>query len=105
MGVACRARGASGSGRTRRRQARQRRAGRAQQGLGRRRLGRAGVGRERAEREAWARAAWACLCAQAGPVLVHCAPGSVLARFLDPVRLGIFLSHLMNTVHCQVNFF
>ena len=25
--------------------------------------------------------------------LVHCAPGSVLTRFLDPVRLGIFLSH------------
>ena len=36
------------------------------------------------------------LCAQAGPagpVLVHCAPGSVLTRFLDSVRLGIFLSH------------
>ena len=41
----------------------------------------------------------------AGPVLVHCAPGSVLARFLDPVRLGIFLSHQMNTVHCKINFF
>ena len=40
----------------------------------------------------------------AGPVLVHCAPGSVLARFLDPVRLGIFLSHQMNTVHCKINF-
>ena len=25
--------------------------------------------------------------------LVHCAPGSVPTRFLDPVRLGIFLSH------------
>ena len=37
----------------------------------------------------------------AGPVLVHCAPGSVLARFLDPVRLGIFLSHQMNTFHCK----
>ena len=43
--------------------------------------------------------------AQAGPVLVHCAPGSVLARFLDPVRLGIFLSHQMNTVHCKIKFF
>ena len=41
----------------------------------------------------------------AGPVLVHCAPGSVLARFLDPVRLGIFLSHQMNTVHCKIIFF
>ena len=39
-----------------------------------------------------------------GPVLVHCARGSVLARFLDPVRLGIFLSHQMNTVHCKINF-
>ena len=43
--------------------------------------------------------------AQAGPVLVHCAPGSVLVRFLDPVRLGIFLSHQMNTVHCKIIFF
>ena len=25
--------------------------------------------------------------------LVHCAPGSVLTRFLNPVRLSIFLSH------------
>ena len=40
----------------------------------------------------------------AGPVLVHCAPGSVLARFLDPIRLGIFLSHQMNTVHGKINF-
>ena len=45
--------------------------------------------------------------AQAGParpVLVHCAPGSVLARFLDPFRLGIFLSHQMKTVHSKINF-
>ena len=41
----------------------------------------------------------------AGPVLVHCAPGSVLARLLDPVRLGIFLSHQMNIVHYKINFF
>ena len=41
----------------------------------------------------------------AGPVLVHCAPGSVLARFLDPVRLGIFLSHQMNIVHYKIKFF
>ena len=40
----------------------------------------------------------------AGPVLVHCAPCLVLARFLDPVRLGIFLSHQMNIVHCKINF-
>ena len=41
----------------------------------------------------------------AGPVLVHCAPGSVLARFLDPVRLGIFPSHQMNIVHYKIIFF
>ena len=41
----------------------------------------------------------------AGPVLVHYAPGSVLARFLDPVRLGIFLSHQMNIVHYKIKFF
>ena len=41
----------------------------------------------------------------AGPVLVHCAPGSVLAWFLDPVRLGIFLSHQMNIVHYKIKFF
>ena len=40
-----------------------------------------------------------------GPVLVHCAPGSVLARFLEPVRLGIFLSHQMNIVHYKIKFF
>ena len=28
-----------------------------------------------------------------------------LARFLDPVRLGIFLSHQMNIVHYKINFF
>ena len=37
-------------------------------------------------------AAWACSWARLG-VLVHSALGSVLTRFLDPVRLGIFLSH------------
>ena len=55
------------------------------------------------------RSAWAwpgrLMGAQAGPVLVHCAPGSVLAQFLDPVRLGIFLSHQMNTVHYKIIFF
>ena len=59
-----------------------------------------------------ARSAWAwpgrwmgAQAGPAGPVLVHCAPSSVLARFLDSVRLGIFLSHQMNTVHCKINFF
>ena len=45
------------------------------------------------------------LAGPAGLVLVHSAPGSVLARFLDPVRLGIFLSHQMNTVHYEIKFF
>ena len=27
-----------------------------------------------------------------------------LTWFLDPVRLSIFLSHQMNTVHCKINF-
>ena len=33
-----------------------------------------------------------------------CALGA-LGLFLDPVRLGIFLSHKMNTVHYKINFF
>ena len=78
---------------------------------GGRRAGRHGVGAQgraagrtvRRARPAWAwPGRW--MGVQAGPVLVHCAPGSVLARFLDPVRLGIFLSHQMNTVHCKINF-
>ena len=28
-----------------------------------------------------------------------------LTRFFGPVRLGSFLSHQMNTVHCKINFF
>ena len=52
---------------------------------------------------AWALDGWQT--GPAGPVLVHCAPGSVLARFLDPIRLGIFPSHQMNTVHYKINFF
>ena len=63
----------------------------------------------RGTRPAWAWPAWAWpgrwMGAQAGPVLVHSAPGSVLARFLDPVRLGIFLSHQLNTVHCKIKIF
>ena len=92
------------------------------QATGGRRAGRHGVGSQgraagRAGARGWAhgarraRPAWAwpgrwmgAQAGPAGPVLVHCAPGSVLARFLDPVRLGIFLSHQMNTVHCKINF-
>ena len=92
--------------------ARQQRAGNGRQGHGQARRGRAAraqgcaVGRVagRTEHAGHGRPGrW--MGAQAGPVLVHCAPGSVLARFLDPVRLGIFLSHQMNTVHCKINFF
>ena len=50
---------------------------------------------------------WACLCAQHGRAgwvswakLVHCAPGSVLTQFLDPVRLGIFPESLNE--HCSL---
>ena len=45
-----------------------------------RRQGRAGRPAGRAGWVSWAK-------------LVHCAPGSVLTQFLDPVRLGIFPSH------------
>ena len=74
---------------------------------GRRSVGARGAGRGRAGRAAWAwPGRWmGAQAGPAGPVLVHCAPGSVLARFLDPVRLGIFLSHQMNTVHCKIKFF
>ena len=71
--------------------ARQQRAGRAGNGRqerGQARRGRAGA-RGLAHGARGARPAWAWpgrwMGAQAGPVLVHCAPGSVLARFLDPV--------------------
>ena len=84
-------------------------------GVRQQRAGRAGRSGNRRRARDWAhgargaRPAWAWpgpwMGAQAGPVLVHCAPGSVLARFLDPVRLGIFLSHQMNTVHYKIIFF
>ena len=93
--------------------ARQQRAGRAgragnwRQARGQARRGHAGA-RSWAHGARGARPAWAWpgrwMGTQAGPVLVHCALGSVLARFLDPVRLGIFLSHQMNTVHGKINF-
>ena len=86
------------------------RAGNGRQARGQARRGRAGA-RGWAHGARGARPAWAwpgrCMGVQAGPVgpvLVHCAPGSVLVRFLDPVQLGIFLSHQMNTVHCKINF-
>ena len=88
-----------------------RQAGNGRQAHGQARRGRAGA-RGWSHGARGARPAWAWpgrwMGAQAGPtgpVLVHCAPGLVLARFLDPVRLGIFLSHQKNTVHCKKNFF
>ena len=111
-----RARGMRGAlGKSGRRARSRRTLGRGAAGARQQRTGRAGQGRQ-ARGQAWrGRAAERTVCAghgrpgcwmgaQAGPVLVHCAPGPVLARFLDPVRLGIFLSHQMNTVHCKINF-
>ena len=73
-------------------------------------VGARGIGRERAERGAWARgvgvpvrAGWACW-------LVSWASFGALCTWLSfdsvfgPVRLGIFLSHIMNTIHCKINF-
>ena len=85
-----------------------RQAGNGRQACGQARHGRAGA-RGWAHGVRRARPAWAwpgpwmgAQAGPAGPVLVHYAPGSVLARFLDPVGLGIFLSHQMNTVHCKI---
>ena len=86
------------------------RAGNGRQARGQARPGHAGAGGW-AQGALGARPAWAWLgrwmgaqAGPAGPVLVHYEPGSVLARFLDPVRLGIFLSHQMNTIHYKINF-
>ena len=107
VGVARRRHGRWSIGRHERRRA----AGARQQLAGR--AGRAGTAWARgwAHGARRARPAWAwperwmgAQAGPAGPVLVHCAPGLVLARFLDPVRLGICLSHQMNTVHCKINF-
>ena len=69
-----------------------------------------GAGRERAERAAWARgvgvpvrAGWACCLvswASFGAQYTWLSFDSVFS----PFRLGIFPSHLMNTVHCKINF-
>ena len=85
------------------------------QATGGRRAGRHGVGAQGRAAERTVRAGHGCpgrglgaggwQTGPTGPVLVHCAPGSVLARFLEPVRLGIFLSHQMNIVHYKIKFF
>ena len=83
-------------------------------------MGARGAGRERAERAVWAggRAAWARGARGLGvPVrvgwacwLVSWASFGAQCTWLSfdsvfgPVRLGIFPSHIMNTVHCKINF-
>ena len=72
-----------------------------------------GAGRERSERAAWVRGArgvgvpvraglacWLVSWASFGAQCTWLSFDSVFG----PVRLGIFLSHLMNTVHCKINF-
>ena len=88
------------------RQQREGRAGDGRQARGQACRGRAGAhGWEHGARGA--RPAWAwpgrwmgAQVGPAGPVLVHYAPGSVLARFFDPVRLGIFLES--PNEHCSL---
>ena len=98
---------ASGSRARRARGARRRRAAGARAGMAWARRG-ARLGARCARGTAGLGVAWALdgwQTGPAGPVLVHCAPGSVLAQFLDSVRLGIFPSHQMNTVHYKIKFF
>ena len=75
--------------------------------------GAGGAGRERAERAAWAsgarglgvpvRAGWACWLVNWASFGAQCTWLSFDSVF-GPVRLGIFLSHIMNTVHFKINF-
>ena len=114
---------ALGRGRTRRRQARrgarnaggQAAAARQAQVLARGALGVSvrSARRGRARRAAWARAAcgvgmpvragWACWLVNWASFGAQCTWLSFDSVF-GPVRLGIFLSHLRNTVHCKINF-
>ena len=64
-------------------------------------VGARGAGRERAERAAWAH--WACWLVSWASFGAQCTWLSFDSVF-GPVRLGIFLSHIMNTVHCKINF-
>ena len=107
---------ASGRGRTRRRQAR--RGARSAGGqtaacAAGSSVGARGPGRERAEHTAWVRGArgvgvpvragWACWLVSWASFGAQCTWLSFDSVF-GPVQLGIFLSHLMNTVHCKINF-
>ena len=68
-------------------------------GLGARQGAAAGAGARGARvAELAGRAAWA------RGLALGCALGA-LGLFLDPVRLGIFLSHQMNIVHYKIKFF
>ena len=102
---ALQARGTHGAGGGSGRRARDRRTlGRRAAGARQQRAGRAGNGglvRGQARRGRTVRAGhgwpgrglgagWVKKAGPAGPVLVHCAPGSVLARFFDPVSTRYF---------------
>ena len=73
-------------------------------------VGARGAGCERAERGAWARGLGMPVRAGCTCWLVSWASFGAQCTWLSfdsvfgPVRLGIFLSHLMNTVHCKINF-
>ena len=104
--------GASGRAGDRRAGARGAQAGMQQRAAGTG-VGARGAERERAERAAWAggarglsvpvRAGWACWLVSWASFGAQCTWLSFDSVF-GPVRLGIFLSHLMNTVHCKINF-
>ena len=49
------------------------------------------------------RAGWACWLVSWASFGAQCTWLSFDSVF-GPVRLGIFLSHIMNTVHCKINF-
>ena len=107
---------ARGHGRTRRRQARRGALSASGQAAARAAgagMGARGAGRGRAERAAWACGArglgvpvcagWACWLVSWASFGAQCTWLSFDSVF-GPIRLGIFLSHLMNTVHCKINF-
>ena len=76
-------------------------------------VGARGAGRERVERAAWARGArclgvpvragWACWLVSWAGFGAQCTWLSFDSVFA-PVRLGIFLSHIMNIVNCKIKF-
>ena len=107
---ACRRAGARARADAQARAERRRAGGSAEAGAG---VGARGAGRERVEHAAWARGArglgvpvragWACWLVSWASFGAQCTWLSFDSVF-GPVRLGIFLSHIMNTVHCKINF-